>query len=180
MYFLNNLQSYWLKSLDPIAWWILTAICWSFLTRAGSLSSSMNLGQSTLVCKFIILAGLRNARIFLIIVILVNKPGCSLRVLLKLVVVARELVFVSPDVVPGHLVHIFYQFLSIYIIYAKSFEPQRLFLCIYHSLTNTYPARRSLAPLCIFENLSTHLCKIESLFFFTKYWFDDQYPTSGA
>ena len=164
MYFLNDLQSYWLKSLHPIAWWIFTAICWSFLTRAGSLSSSMNLEHSTLVCKLIILAGHINARIFLIIIILVNKPGCCLRVLLKLVVVARELVFVSPDVVPGHLVHIFYQFLSIY-IYAKSFQPQHLYLCIYHSPTNTYPARRSLAPLCIFENLSTHLCKIELLFF---------------
>ena len=172
MYFLNNLQSYWLKSLHPIVWWILRAICWSFLTRAGSLSSSMNLQHNTLVCRFIILAGIKIAHILLIIPILVSKPGCCLRILLKLVVVASKLVCVSPDVLPGHLVQctylstyhrlkllatvvVFlpewcYQYLTsdTYIrqgcptyIYAKLFQTQRLKLCIYHSLTNTYPAK---------------------------------------
>ena len=155
MYFLNNLQSYWLKSLQPIAWWILTAICWSFLTRAGSTSSSMNLEHSTLVCKFIILAGHINARIFLIILILVNKPGCCLRVLLKLVVVARELVFVSPDVVPGHLVHIF---LSILInIYLCKIIPATTFVFVYLPLSNKYISSKAVSgPLVhIWELINT-------------------------
>ena len=148
MCFLNNLQSYWLKSLHPIVWWILRAICWSFLTRAGSLSSSMNLQHNTLVCRFIILAGIIIAHILLIIPILVSKPGCCLRILLKLVIGARELVCVSPDVVSSHLVRC---------TYLSTYHRPKLSKCYIHpsrlSLVTLYSMQPSACTLVVADTL---------------------------